>query len=151
MDGVKLVFWHWWALGLVLAAVEVAAPGASFLWLGLAAGLVGTVLLVFPDLTWQVQFALFALLSLGAFAASRFLPRPQPGDTDEPYLNRRAEQMVGRVLVLESPIVNGRGRAVAGDSLWTVTGRDLPAGVPVRVIRADGALLHVEPSEMVSA
>lgn len=145
METLKLVFWHWWVLAAVLASVEIIAPGAAFLWLGAAAALVGMVLVVFPGLGWQAQFGLFALLCIIAFAASRFIPRAKPGDTDEPGLNRRAEQYVGRTLVLESGIVNGRGRARVGDSLWTVTGaQDLPAGAAVRVVGADGAVLRVE-------
>ncbi|QJE73564.1 NfeD family protein [Aerophototrophica crusticola] len=147
MESLKLVFWHWWVLAVVLASVEIFAPGAAFLWLGVAAACVGMVLVVFPDLGWQAQFGLFALLCIIAFAASRFIPRGKPGDTDEPGLNRRAEQYVGRTVVLESGVVNGRGRARVGDSLWTVSStRDLPAGAAVRVVAADGVVLRVEPA-----
>ena len=33
-----LEFWHWLVLGVVLAIIEVFAPGAFFLWLGISAG-----------------------------------------------------------------------------------------------------------------
>ncbi|HEY0917405.1 MAG TPA: NfeD family protein [Solimonas sp.] len=32
------------------------------------------------------------------------------------------------------------------DSQWRITGPDVPAGTQVRVTRADGATLHVEPA-----
>jgi len=46
-----LDYWLWWALGLALVIVEMAAPGVFFLWLGIAAGLVGFLVLAWPDLS----------------------------------------------------------------------------------------------------
>lgn len=47
-------FWHWWVLALVLLALEIAAPGTFFLWLAVAAGVVGLILLLLPALAWQI-------------------------------------------------------------------------------------------------
>ncbi|HYC03820.1 MAG TPA: NfeD family protein [Azospirillaceae bacterium] len=142
----QLQFWHWWVLALALGIVEMLAPGAAFLWLALAAGLVGLALLALPDLAWQSQFIAFAMLAVALVAASKFLiPKPRPEETDQPTLNRRGEHYVGRTFILESAIVQGRGRAIVGDTLWTVSGPEgLPAGETVRVVAADGALLRVE-------
>ena len=41
-------YWHWWALGGALAIIEAFVPGFVFLWLGIAAGLVGSLLWVWP-------------------------------------------------------------------------------------------------------
>lgn len=139
-------FWHWFVLALVLGAIEMVLPGAAFLWLGLAAALVGLLLLLIPDLGVTGQLALFAVLSIAAIVATRLLPRPALEETDQPTLNRRALHYVGRTVTLESAIVNGRGRAFVGDTLWTVEGADLPAGASVRVIDADGTTLKVEPA-----
>ena len=51
----EIVFWHWWAAAIVFVIVEVFAPSAIFLWLGVSAGVVGALLLVLPDTTWQIQ------------------------------------------------------------------------------------------------
>ena len=51
----EIVFWHWWATAIVFVVVGVFAPGAIFLWLGVSAGVVGALLLVLPEMTWQVQ------------------------------------------------------------------------------------------------
>ncbi|TIU25428.1 MAG: NfeD family protein, partial [Mesorhizobium sp.] len=51
-------------------------------------------------------------------------------------LNRRGAQMVGRTATLSEPIQNGRGRIRLGDTLWRVSGPDLPAGTQVRVTAA---------------
>ncbi len=101
-----------------------------------------------PDMSWQWQFGVFAVLSIAFVAFAKLAPRKPPAETDEPYLNRRADQYRGKIAVLESAIVNGRGRAFLGDTLWSVTGPDLPAGSTVRITGADGPLLMVEPSEV---
>ena len=64
--------------------------------------------------------------------------------TDQPDLNRRAAQLVGRVAVLDEAIVHGRGKARIGDTVWVVEGPDAPAGTQVRVTAAQGAVLCVE-------
>ncbi len=138
-------FWHWWALGGVLAAVEVFAPGFMFLWIGVAAGLVGCLLVVWPGLELAGQISAFAILSVASLIAWRRVQKAHPAKSDEPNLNRRGAQYVGQRGSLLVPIVNGRGRIRLGDSSWTVTGPDLPAGVPVEVTGADGTLLQVHP------
>ncbi len=64
--------------------------------------------------------------------------------TDQPDLNRRSVQLVGRVGVVEEAIAHGRGRVRIGDTLWLVEGPDAPAGAQVRVKAAQGAVLQVE-------
>ena len=66
--------------------------------------------------------------------------------TDQPDLNQRAAQLVGRVVVLEEAIVHGRGKARIGDTVWAVEGADAPAGAQVRVTEARGTVLRVEPA-----
>lgn len=137
-------FWHWWVLAALLGAVEILAPGAAFLWLGGAAALVGLALLVWPSLSWELQGLLFALLAIAAVVGVRILAARSAHTTSTSNLNRRAEQYVGTLHTLNSPIVNGTGRAQVGDGLWTVVGPDLPAGTRVRVVGADGTRLKVE-------
>ncbi|HCK80815.1 MAG TPA: hypothetical protein DIC59_05045 [Candidatus Competibacteraceae bacterium] len=43
-------YWNWWLLGVVLMAVESIAPGFFFLWMGVAALLVGLALSVLPEM-----------------------------------------------------------------------------------------------------
>jgi inner membrane protein len=138
-------FWHWWALGGVLAIVEVFAPGFMFLWQGVAAGLVGCLLLVWPGLGLPGQIVAFAVLSVASVIAWRCVQKARPIPTDEPNLNRRGAQFVGQRGALVAPIVNGRGRINLGDSSWPVTGPDLPSGTSVEVTGADGTLLQVRP------
>ena len=60
-----------------------------------------------------------------------------------PFLNRRAEALVGRVFTLEKPIIDGSGTVRIDDTIWRVAGPDAPAGSRVKIVRADGASLTV--------
>lgn len=145
--------WNWIVLGCVLLALEIVAPGFFLLWIGLAAVVVGAFSL-FPGVfsfllwdaswwVWETQVLVFLVLSvLFAYAGSRLM-RPKKGDSDQPLLNRRGEQLIGRTATLTEPIANGRGRIRIGDTLWRVTGPDLPAGTQVRVNAVTAADLEL--------
>jgi len=139
-----LDFWGWWVLGLLLAGIEVFAPGMVFLWLGVSAGVVGLALLAVPSMDWRIQWLLFALLSVASVTLARLWLRRHPLETDRPTLNRRGQQYVGRSFTLGTPIENGHGRLVVDDTTWRIVGPDLPAGARVKVVGADGATLQVE-------
>ncbi|WP_312325214.1 NfeD family protein [Stenotrophomonas sp.] len=134
----------WGALALVLFAAEALAPGAFMLWIGIGAAAVFVLVAVFADipLLWQVvAFVLFSVVSIQCY---RQWGRTRARETDAPLLNRRAEQLIGRVVALDQPIVAGVGRAKVDDAFWMVAGPDLPAGTPVRVVAVDGMTLKVQ-------
>jgi membrane protein implicated in regulation of membrane protease activity len=141
--------WDWqvvgWAiLALVLIAGEAVLPGAALLWLGLAAAIVFFVVLLLPDLPVLAQGVLFIVLSFASVEIYRRHFRKRAPVSDAPTLNRRAAQLVGRVVPLERAIVNGEGRVQIADAYWDVRGDDLPAGTPVRIVGVDGMTLLVE-------
>ncbi|MCG6871142.1 MAG: NfeD family protein [Gammaproteobacteria bacterium] len=139
--------WHWWTVAAVLILLEMAAPGIFFLWLGLAAVVVGALALVAPGLGIEIQGLLFAVLSVAAVVVGRmYWKRTQEGPTDQPFLNRRGSQYVDRVFHLKAPIVDGVGKLNADDTTWKVRGPDVDAGTRVRVTRVDGTWLVVEPA-----
>ena len=137
-------YWHWLILGGVLLLVEVAVAGFFFLWLAIAAAITGLVLLLFPGLDWQYQLMLFSGLSVISIAAFRRYQRSNPVATDQPTLNRRGEQYIGRSFTLEQPISNNIGVIRVDDSTWRISGTDLPAGATIKVVAADGVILKVE-------
>lgn len=140
--------WFWWALALLLWAAEAALPGVFLLWFGIAAA--GTALLhvLFPGMSTVLQWLVFSLLSLVATLAVWQYKRRHPvRQTDQPLLNQRAAQLVGRVYQLDTPIVNGRGRLKIGDAFWHVEGPDLEAGTRVRVLGVHDLVLHVAAVE----
>jgi len=140
----ELTYWHWWVLGVVLIILEVFSPGAFFLWMGIAAGVVGFVLMLVPGLDWEFQLLFFGLFSVVSIVLWRLNLSNNPTKTDQPALNRRGEQYVGREFSLVEPIVGGVGRIRVDDTSWKVTGRDCPATCMVKVTAVDGMVLKVE-------
>lgn len=139
--------WSWFAFGGALLIVEAFAPGFVFLWLGVAAALVGVVVLFAPELGWQAQAAVFALATLASVGSWVFWRRRHPATTDLPDLNRRARGHIGRVYKVVEPIRDGHGRVRVGDGTWSVRGPDLPVGARVRVIAVEDTILMVEPAD----
>jgi len=136
--------WHWFVLAVILLVLEVLAPGAFFLWIGIAAATVGVLLWAVP-ISWETQLTVFAILSIVDVAAWRFYRSRVPAKaTDSPLLNRRMERYIGTVLTLDTPIVNGTGQVRMKDTLWSVRGPDMVAGQKVRVVGNDGPNLIVE-------
>lgn len=135
--------WGWWIFGVALLGLEILAPGTLFLWFGVAAILVGVVDLV-VDLSWQSALLLYAVLSLASFFLGRMLlRRGAKAEGGDPNLNRRGSRYVGREFVLAQPILQGVGRLSIDDTVWQITGPDLPSGAMVRVERLEGARLVV--------
>ena len=135
--------WNWLILGLILMALELLAPGVFLFWLGLAALLVGVVSFAL-QLSWQLQLLLFAGFAAAAVPLWRRLARRDGGASlTNPFLNKRADALVGRVFTLEKPIVDGAGTVRIDDTVWRVAGPDAPAGSRVKVVQADGASLTV--------
>ena len=142
-----IVFWHWWILAGLLLILELTAPAFLFLWLGIAAAAVGLILLVFPSIGIETQLVLFAIASIVAVVAWRKYRESRPVTTDQPNLNRRGHQYIGRVFLLTDSIDNGVGKVTVDDSTWKVKGPDLPAGTHVKVTDVEGTVFMVEPAE----
>jgi inner membrane protein len=134
--------WNWLIFGLVLMTLELVAPGVFLFWLGLAALLVGLVSFAIHP-SWQLQLLMFAAFATAAVPLWRRIARQKPGENSHPFLNRRADALVGRVFTLDKPIIDGAGTVRIDDTIWRVAGPDAPAGSRVKVVQADGASLTV--------
>ncbi len=137
-------YWHWWVLGIFLVILEIFSPAVFFLWMGISAGLVGLLLALFPSLGWEWQMILFSTFSVASIALWRHYLKLHPTKSDQPSLNRRGEQYVGRAFTLDEPIHNGFGKIRVDDTTWKVAGNDCPAGTQIRVTGVDGVILKVE-------
>jgi membrane protein implicated in regulation of membrane protease activity len=135
--------WHWFLLAIALIILEVLSPAAFFMWLAVAAGLVGLVLAVFSEMAWQFQLLLFAVLSVLSLIVGRHYLKRHPIATDEPTLNKRGHQYIGRVFTLDQPIENGVGKLRVDDTSWKIAGEDCLAGTRVTVTGVDGVVLLV--------
>jgi membrane protein implicated in regulation of membrane protease activity len=140
----NLVYWHWWVFAIVLLILEILTPGAFFMWMSAAAGVIGVVLLAAPELSWQTQFVIFAVTSIIAIIAGKMWFSRNPINTEMPSLNAREDELIGKVFEVEQAIVNGSGRIKVGESTWKVNGTDCAVGASVRVVGVNGAVLTVE-------
>jgi len=140
-------FWHWWIGGLVLLILEMFVPGTFFLWMGVAAGFVGLLVWLWPAMPIEYQIIVFAVDSVVNIVAWKLYEKRRPVRTDQPALNRRGEQYVGRRFTLDDPIVNGVGHLRVDDTRWRIEGPDLPAGSTVLVTGVDGTVLRVEAAD----
>ncbi len=140
-------YWHWFAAGVLLIALEVVVPGASLIWIGVSAALTGVVVLIFQDMGVAYQFLIFAGLGVATALSGRRWIYKVNEESDRPLLNRRGEQFIGKRYTLSDPIVNGSGRLKIGDSTWKISGRDMPAGTAVVITAVEGSALNVEPEQ----
>ena len=144
MAGLEVVFWYWWVLAIILLGVEILAPGFFFLWLALSGFAVGSVLLLIPLTSIEIQLVLFAALSILSVLLWRRYGIQYQTETDHPLLNKRGAQYIGRTFSLIEPIENGRGKIKVDDSIWTVQGDDCPIESKVEVIAVNGTLFSVK-------
>lgn len=141
----NIVFWHWWILAGILLILELLAPTAFFLWLGISAGMMGLLLMVMGGMSLEVQLVLFAVFAVISTILWRRFRDRNPLPSDQPTLNRRGAQYIGRTFTLKEAIVNGVGKIEVDDSSWRVTGPDQPEGTRVQVIGLDGVVFRVQP------
>jgi len=142
-----ITFWHWLILGIILVVLEVLAPGVIFMWMGIAAITTGIVLAIVPDMGWEYQLILFSILSILSVGGFRVYSRKHPPADENPTLNRRGQQYVGRTFTLTSAIENGIGKIHVDDSQWIVRGQDCDMNKKVKVIGTEGTVLLVEVQE----
>jgi inner membrane protein len=142
----RVVFWYWWALAAVLLILEMMLPGVVFLFLAVGAVAAGLLLLIATDLSLEMQLVVFAVVAVASAVVLRPLLRGLQKRSDDPNLNARGDSLIGKIIVLDAPILGGRGRVKMGDGSWTVTGPDMVAGAKVRVASVDGTELRVEPA-----
>ena len=139
----SLTMWHWLITAAIFFVLELTVPGAFMLWLGISATLVG-VISFFVPWPWQYQLVAFAIFALGSIPLWRRFAGRVEKEGDQPFLNRRADAFVGREFTLEKPIVAGNGTVKIDDTIWRLSGPDVPGGSRVKVVRADAATLVVE-------
>ncbi len=140
----QVEFWYWLIAAVVMIVIEMLLPAAYFLWMGISAFIVGLLLYAMPDIPLLIQVIIFGVLSVVTLVLYKKHQRANPTVNDEPNLNRRGEQYVGRIFTLDEAIVNGVGKVKVDDSTWRVKGMDMPAGMKVRVMSVDGTIFNVE-------
>ena len=135
--------WNWFILAVVLFALESIVSGVHFVWFGVAAVLVGALGLA-VDIAWEWQLITFAIISCITVFFARRYAAPDMAASDQPELNLRAAQYIGRIVTVEQAIADGRGKVRVGDTVWNAQGADAPQGARVRITGTNGTCLLVE-------
>lgn len=142
-----LSFRDWLILGTFLLILEVFGAGGYLLWTGLAALGVGVAMLLVPDLSWLVQFPLFAVLCIATLVFWWNRQRKARATTPS-LLNNRGQELIGQVFPVQEALVGGRGKLKVGDGVWLAQGPDMPVGSQARVVSQQDVVLHVVPAAL---
>ncbi len=91
-------------------------------------------------MTW---FLAFAATVFGVYFWIQHLKRQK--ELNSPLASHRSgHSHIGRVIVLEKGLQNGKGRIRLGDREWVIRGPNLPPGTKARVTGVDGTVLLVD-------
>lgn len=137
--------WHWWTIALLLMAGELVLPGVFLFWEGLAAVVVGLIMLAVPDLGWKAQLVWFSVTSAILVMTQVYLRSRRPPQTDETTLNRRAQQYVGRTATVIESVDDTGGAVRLDDTRWKARGPVAEPGTQVVVTGVEGTTLIVAP------
>jgi inner membrane protein len=143
-----MTWWMWVAVGIVLAALELATPGGFFIiFFGVSALLVGGLELIGLAPAASLQWVLFPVLALVALKLFRRpllerMPRGEPAADD-------IDTVVGTIAVAEAAIPPGAfGHAELRGTTWSarnVGGALILAGQRCRVVAVNGLMLDLQP------
>jgi len=143
----EFVFWYWWVLALLLLIVELLVPGFFFMWMAISGVITGCIVWLMPSLIMDVQLFIFSILSVSTIIVWKFYGKQHPIESDQPLLNKRGAQYIGRVFNLTKAIKNGQGQIKVDDTLWKVRGEDCEIDTKVRVTAIRGTVFDVEKVE----
>lgn len=144
MAGLEILFWYWLVLGVAFMTIEIFMSGAFFLGMGMAAIIVGGIVWIAPDQDWEYQVFWFAILAIISVVGLRRFVRARPIESEQPLLNQRGKQYVGRTFTLDEPIVNGQGKIRVDDSTWKVHADDCAAGTTIIITGVDSVVLQAK-------
>lgn len=144
-DNFSMTHWTWFIIAMILLGLEMAIPGVVFMWIAIASLVIGAIVFFMPHLGWELQFIIFAILSIVSVAGGRIFIKKNPIQSDDQTLNQRGNQHIGHVYNLIRDMENGKSKIRIGDSNWSVEGDfDAKEGDKVKVVGVDVTLLIVE-------
>ena len=129
----SLLVWLLASVSLVLPWIGIAVAALGILRLGrdlgvglalIAAGLALIILDIVIDFVWAA---------------------PAVWSSDDPDLNRRGHELIGRTAIVADAITAGRGTVRISDTQWIAEGPDLAVGTEVQITGAQGTRLIVAP------
>ncbi|MBM4207665.1 MAG: NfeD family protein [Gammaproteobacteria bacterium] len=144
MNELIVEFWYWWLLAFILLIFEMLTPGFFFMWLAAAGFITGLLVWLLPALSVNMQILIFSVFAVLAITAWRYFGKKLALETDQPLLNKRGAQYVGRIFNLHEPIINGQGKIKVDDTIWKVHGADCDLTAKVKVVGVKGTVFEVK-------
>ncbi|MDB5695641.1 MAG: hypothetical protein JWN21_1184 [Sphingomonas bacterium] len=144
MDKVDPAF-GWLILALIFGGAELLAPGVFLIFLAIAAVATAAICFAVPDVPLAAQLGAFGVWSAIAVLIGRRWYRDYPTATEDALLSDRGQRLLGQIVKVAEPFVDGQGRVTLGDSVWLARGADVTVGTPMRVVAVEGSVLIVEP------
>lgn len=138
------IWWLWMILAAFFVVAEIFTAGFFLLWFGVGAGVAGVMALLGLGLSWQL--GAFVVVSGALFVVSRrfaekFTKKQPPGIGADRFIGKEG-------LVLEEiDHIKNTGRVRLKKEEWRAdaeSGRVIPAGKLVEVVRMDGTHLVVK-------
>lgn len=107
-------------------------------WLGIAAGIIGLVMLFSPEQFWFWQLPLVFILMLITPAMFEL-----PNTINALFGHTENQHLVGTSITMTQDITDGKGETTLEDKQWQVSGPDCIAGSAVRIVTLDSKTLYV--------
>ena len=136
----------WLGLAALLALAELFVPGVFLIWVAAAAALTG-ILSLFIDLTFAGQLTVLGLSTIIAVLGGRRWYLTHVVESENPLLNDRSAQLVGKNVTVVEAISASSGRAKVGDGEWPARGPKMEKGTIAKVAEVEGGVLRLEPLE----
>jgi inner membrane protein len=140
--------WHWASLGIILLIMEILGTAGFLIGSAIAAFLMAAIISIAPDMNWKWQLAIFSSTAIifSIIYLKRFANFNE--NSDQPNLNNRAAQLIGKRYTLNEAIVNGQGRIQVGDTFWKISCDDeLQESTSIEVTGIDGMTLIIKRVE----
>ena len=145
----QLVWIAWLVLGIALIIAEVFTLGFVLLWFGI--GAVAAALAGMMGAPFVIQFAIFAVVSIGLTAMSRTIFAKYLSHSDENTVKMGIDALPGQVgtVTLASKGALNEGAVKVYGSTWTAYPIDgeseLIEGEKVEVVSIKGSSIYVRP------
>ena len=136
----------WLGLAALLALAELFVPGVFLIWVAAAAALTG-ILSLFIDLTLAGQLTLFGLSTIIAVLGGRRWYLTHHVESENPLLNNRSAQLVGKTVTIVETISATSGRVKVADGEWPAKGPDMKKGGIAKVAAVEHGILRLEAIE----
>tara|TARA_R110000824_G_scaffold21502_11_gene80158 strand:+ start:1194 stop:1673 length:480 start_codon:yes stop_codon:yes gene_type:complete len=136
----------WLGLAALLALAELFVPGVFLIWVAAAAAVTG-ILSLFIDMTFAGQLTVFGLSTIMAVLGGRRWYLTHNVESENPLLNNRSAQLVGRTVTIVETVSATSGRAKVADGVWPARGPDMKKGMVAKVAAVEGGVLRLEALE----